>query len=148
MLILDKSVILRLPFCVSVGYSVLTYVNDSLTYWLPDRIKTINWIWKAFSWLGMLSTTGNTQKIFKILQIFVIYPFSIESSQVLNMWMTFSSPKTNCTKFTHHRLKIRKVIELIFLLSVLDTTSPLTLKALVLLVSVKHWGRVFSSPSL
>ena len=40
--ILDKSVILVLPFCVFAGYSVLTSTNDSLTYWLPDRIKTIN----------------------------------------------------------------------------------------------------------
>ena len=30
------------------GCSVLTYASDSLAYWLPDRIKTINWIWKAF----------------------------------------------------------------------------------------------------
>ena len=29
--ILDKSVILELPFCAFVGYSVLTYANDSLT---------------------------------------------------------------------------------------------------------------------
>ena len=47
--VLDKSVILGLPFCVFVGYNVLTYANDSLTYWLPDRIKTIDWLWKAFS---------------------------------------------------------------------------------------------------
>ena len=47
--ILDKSVTLWLPFCVFGGYSVLTYANDSLTYWLPDRIKTINWYWKALS---------------------------------------------------------------------------------------------------
>ena len=47
--ILDKSVILGLPFCVFAGYNVPTYANDSLTYWLPDRIKTIIWIWKAFS---------------------------------------------------------------------------------------------------
>ena len=46
---LDKSVILGLPFCVFARYSVLTYANDSLTYWLPDRIKTIQWLWKAFS---------------------------------------------------------------------------------------------------
>ena len=30
--ILDKSVILELPFCVFAGYSVLIYANDSLTY--------------------------------------------------------------------------------------------------------------------
>ena len=30
--ILDKSIILGLPFCVFAGYSVLTYANDSLTY--------------------------------------------------------------------------------------------------------------------
>ena len=29
--ILDKSVILKLPFCVFTGHSVLTYANDSLT---------------------------------------------------------------------------------------------------------------------
>ena len=40
------------------------------------------------------------------------------------MWMTFYHLKTNCTKFAHHRFKIRKVIEF-FLLSVLDATSPL-----------------------
>ena len=46
--ILDKSVILGLPFFVFAGYSVLTYANDSLTYWLPYTIKTINWIRKTF----------------------------------------------------------------------------------------------------
>ena len=46
--ILDKSVILRLLFCVFGVYSVLTYAYDYLNYWLPDRIKTINWIWKGF----------------------------------------------------------------------------------------------------
>ena len=39
--ILDKSVILGLPFCVFTGYSVLTFGNCSLTYWIPNRIKTI-----------------------------------------------------------------------------------------------------------
>ena len=33
-----------------------------LIHWLPDRIKTINWSWKAFSGLGMSSTTENEQK--------------------------------------------------------------------------------------
>ena len=47
--ILDKSVILGLPFCVFAKYSVLTWTNDSLAYCLPDGIKTINWVWKAFS---------------------------------------------------------------------------------------------------
>ena len=62
--ILDKSVILGLPFCVFAGYSVLTYANDSMTYWLPDRMKTIRWLWKAFSSLGMSSTTTeNAQKV-------------------------------------------------------------------------------------
>ena len=42
--ILGKSVILGLPFCVFAGYSVLTSANDSLTYWLPDRTVTINWL--------------------------------------------------------------------------------------------------------
>ena len=32
-------------------------------------------------------------------------PFSIESFQFLNMWMTFNHLKTNCTEFAHHRLK-------------------------------------------
>ena len=62
--ILGKSVILELPFCVFTGYSVLTYANDSLTCWL----------WKAFSWLSMASTTRNAQKVYEILQIFAIYP--------------------------------------------------------------------------
>ena len=30
--ILNKSVTPRLPFCLFAGYSVLTYPNDSLTY--------------------------------------------------------------------------------------------------------------------
>ena len=42
--IMDKSIILGLPFCVFAGYSVLTYANDSLTYRLHDRIKTIKWL--------------------------------------------------------------------------------------------------------
>ena len=46
--ILDKSVIFGLPFSVFAGYSG-SYANGSLTYWSPDRIKTINWLWKAFS---------------------------------------------------------------------------------------------------
>ena len=47
--ILDKSVILEQPFCVFAGYNVLPYANDSLTYWLTDRIKTISWLRRAFS---------------------------------------------------------------------------------------------------
>ena len=48
--VLEKTVILGLPFCVFAGYSVLTYANDSLTYRLPNGIKTIKQlIWKAFS---------------------------------------------------------------------------------------------------
>ena len=74
---LDKSIILGLPFCVVAGYSVLTYTNDFLTYWLPDVIKTINWIWKAFPLLGMSSTTENAQKIQNILQILLNVKFSI-----------------------------------------------------------------------
>ena len=31
--------ILGLSFCVFAGCNVLTYTLDSLTYWLPDRIK-------------------------------------------------------------------------------------------------------------
>ena len=30
-----------MPFCVFAGYSVLTHANDSLTYLLLDRMKTI-----------------------------------------------------------------------------------------------------------
>ena len=47
-IILDKFIIVGLPFCVFTGYSVLPYANNSLTYWPPDRIKTVNWLWKAF----------------------------------------------------------------------------------------------------
>ena len=53
--ILDKSVIFRLPFCVFPWHSVPIYANGSLTYWLPDRIKTISWLWKAFhNWVCQL----------------------------------------------------------------------------------------------
>ena len=50
---LDKSVIQALPLCVLRGYSLLNYTNDSLTYWLLDRIKIMIenkfiWIRKAF----------------------------------------------------------------------------------------------------
>ena len=27
---------------------MLTYANESLTYWLPDRMKIFNWFWKVF----------------------------------------------------------------------------------------------------
>ena len=97
-----------MPFCVFVGHSVLTYANDSLTYWLPDRIKTINWLWKAFSWLGMSSSTENAQKYAG----FYRFLLPIRSSQFWSMWMTFNHLKTNSIKFAHYRLKIRKVIEL------------------------------------
>ena len=53
-----------LPFCVSAGYSVLTYSNESLTWWLLDRIDTINWLSEAFSLLCMSSTTENVQKVY------------------------------------------------------------------------------------
>ena len=72
--ILDKSIILGPLFCVFAWYSGLTHANDSLTYWLPDRIKTINWLWKAFSCLGMSSAAENAQKVCSILRIFAIYP--------------------------------------------------------------------------
>ena len=49
--ILDKSVILGLPFCVFAGYSVLPWtlaLDQSLAKekneCLPDGIKTINWL--------------------------------------------------------------------------------------------------------
>ena len=62
--ILDKSVILGLPSCVFAGYSVLTHANDSLTYWLPDRIKSINCLWKVFyDWVCQV-LTENAQKVY------------------------------------------------------------------------------------
>ena len=98
----------RLPLCVFTGYSVLTYNNDSLTYWLPDRIKTINWLWKAFSWLCMSSTTENVQSKFLkswltgrlqgitvdteslmfpgIILFFLAQPESQERACFLNVW--------------------------------------------------------------
>ena len=51
--ILDMSLIPGLPFCIFAGYSVLTYASDSLTYWLPDRIKVgfgklfHDWVWQV-----------------------------------------------------------------------------------------------------
>ena len=56
-------VILRLPFCVFAGYSVQNYSNDSLMYWLTERITTIDWLCKAFSLLVMSSTIENAQKV-------------------------------------------------------------------------------------
>ena len=37
-------------------------MNVSSNYWLPDRIKTMNWLWKAFPFLGMSTITENAQK--------------------------------------------------------------------------------------
>ena len=77
----DKSVILGLPFCVFAGYSVPTSASDSLTYWLPVRIKTISWLWKEFSGLGMSSTAKNAQKFTRFDRFLLFIPVSIESSQ-------------------------------------------------------------------
>ena len=46
--ILDMSLILGMLFCVFAGYSVLIYANDSMIYLLPDKIKIIDRLWKAF----------------------------------------------------------------------------------------------------
>ena len=49
---------LRRVQCTTLDQSLAKEKNECL----PDRIKTINWLWKAFPWLGMSSTTENAQK--------------------------------------------------------------------------------------
>ena len=95
---MDMFVILGLLFCVFTGYSVLPYASNSLTYWLPDRIKTINWLWKAFSWLDMSSTTENSKKYSTFFRFLLLTSVSVESSQFWSTWMTFNRLKTNSTK--------------------------------------------------
>ena len=80
--ILDKSVILELPFCVFTGYSLLTYANNSLTYWLSDRIKNNQ---KGF---GNLFHDRVCQVLLKMhkkytrfYRFLLFTPVSIESSQ-------------------------------------------------------------------
>ena len=90
---------------------MLTYVNDSLTYWLPIRIKTINWLWKALSLLGMSTTTENAQKYTKFYRFLLFTPTSIGNAHFLSISMTFNHLKISSTKFAHYRLKIWKVIE-------------------------------------
>ena len=45
---------------------------------------------------------------------------SIESSQILSMWMTCNHLKTNSTKFAHYLLKTRKVIEFFYFQSLMQ----------------------------
>ena len=53
---------------------MLTYGNDYPTYWLPDRIETIHWLWEAFLSLGMSSTIENAQKSIKDFTDFCYLP--------------------------------------------------------------------------
>ena len=62
--ILDKCMILGLPFCVFASYSTLTYANDSMTYWLPDRIKNNQLALEGFFTTWMSSTPENAQKVY------------------------------------------------------------------------------------
>ena len=101
-------------FCVFAGYSVLTYANDYLTYWLLDRIKTIHWLWNAFSLLGMSSLLKMHKKYTRFYRFLLFTPVSVESSQFWSMWMTFSHLITSSTKLAHYRHKIRKVIEFFY----------------------------------
>ena len=59
------------------------------------------------------------------------------------MWMTFNHLEADSTKFTHYRLKIRKVIEF-SLIAVLDATSPLCPKPTRLFIHIsevtKHYA--------
>ena len=109
--ILDKSVIPGLPFCVFAGRGMLTYANDSLTCWLSDRIKIINWLWKAFSWLGISNTTENAQKsILDFTDFCYLPPFQSKVVNFFSMWMTFNHLKTNSTKLAHYRLKFERLL--------------------------------------
>ena len=90
--------------CIFAGYSVLSYVNDSLTYWLPDRIQSIGFEKLFHDWVCRILL-----KMHKKIQDFTDFcylPISIESSQFLSMQVTFNHLKTNCTKFAHYQLKI------------------------------------------
>ena len=70
---MDNSVVLGLPFCVYAGYSVLTYANDSLIYWLQDRIKQSIGFGKLFDdWVCQVLL--KMHKSILDLQIFAIYP--------------------------------------------------------------------------
>ena len=73
--ILDKSLIIGLSFCVFVGYSVRTYANDSLTYWLLDKIMTITWRWKTFFMTRYVKYNWKfTNKCTRFHRFFGIYP--------------------------------------------------------------------------
>ena len=60
---------------------MLTHANDSLTYCLPDGIKTVSRLWNFFSWLGMSSTTEKCKKSVLDFTDFCQLPVSIESSK-------------------------------------------------------------------
>ena len=92
--ILEKSVILRLPFCVFVGYSVLTYANDALTYWLPDRTNNPLDL-ESFFVTGYVEYYLKCTKVCKIFRLLLFTAVSIESSQFLSMWMTSNHLRIN-----------------------------------------------------
>ena len=118
--ILDKSVILRMKFCVFAGYSVLTYANDSLTYCLPDGIKKSIGYGKLFhDWVVQVLMKMH-KKYTRFYRFLLITPVSIESSQFRSIWMTFNHLKTNSTKFAQCRLKIRKCIEFFYFQSLMQ----------------------------
>ena len=107
---MDKSEILGLPFCVFAGYSVLNYANGSLTYWLPDRIKQSIGFGKLFrDWVCQVLLELH-KNILDFTDFCYLPPSQLK---VLNFETCeyFDHLKTNCIKFAHYRLKIRKVIE-------------------------------------
>ena len=61
--------------------SQLTYAYDSLTYWLHDRMKTINWLGKLFHGWVCQGTTENYKKYARFYRFLLITPVSIESFQ-------------------------------------------------------------------
>ena len=107
-----------LPSCVLAGYAVPICANDSLTYWLPDRIKTVSWVWKAFhDWVSQILLKMH-KRYSRFYRFLPVTPFSIENSQFLKH--PFNHLKINCTKLLTADLKFEN------LLSFLDAASPLT----------------------
>ena len=123
------------------GFRWVLNSKDRMFHQGPNRIETINWRWKAFSLLGMSSTTENAQKVHYILQIFSIYPVSIESSQFWSMWMTFNHLKSNSTKFAHYKLKIGKSL-LSFLTFSPWYNIPFVLLGVLIIASVLFGCRI------
>ena len=106
---------------MSLQGSVLTYTNDSLTYWLPDRIETIKLGFGKLFYDKVCQVPLKMHiKYTRFYRFLLFTPVSIENSKFRTISMTFNHIKTNSAKLAHYRFKIRKVLSFSYFQSLMQ----------------------------